>query len=113
MLVIGLIIGGLIGVFIMCMLQINRDNKLQLENKKLKERIKLLEKVLVRDKFNFANPQVLTFKVDILESRIKKAIKFIEDDYYLKTTIKLDDIAMTTNKMLKVREILKGADSNG
>ena len=39
MFVIGLMIGGLIGVFIMCMLQINRDNELQLENDELKMKL--------------------------------------------------------------------------
>lgn len=43
-----------------------------------------------------------------LKDRIEKAIEYIENSYYSKNTINIDDIAMTTNKCLKIREILKG-----
>ena len=43
-----------------------------------------------------------------LKDRIEKAIEYIENSYYSKNTINIDDIAMTTNKFLKIREILKG-----
>ena len=47
-------------------------------------------------------------KVINYEEAIDKAIKFIEDDYYSKNTTSLDKIGYTCNKLLKVREILKG-----
>lgn len=43
-----------------------------------------------------------------LKDRIEKAIEYIENSYYSKNTINIGDIAMTTNKCLKIREILKG-----
>ena len=38
---------------------------------------------------------------------IKKAIEYIEKDYYSKNTFDIDNIGMTTNKLLQVRNILK------
>ena len=65
---INLIIGVLIGVGIMCFLQINRDNKLQKENKILRENAENNDKVV--DKVNWENL--------IIKSRIHKTINFIE-----------------------------------
>ena len=62
-------------------LLIDYIDKLQQENKELKERLKVLEDVLIRDKFNFSKPQVLTFKVNLLESRIDKALLKINQLY--------------------------------
>lgn len=53
---------------------------LQCENNKLKLEIKQLENVLIRDKFNFAKPHVLTYKVEILETRINNLIKKLKYD---------------------------------
>ena len=38
---------------------------------------------------------------------IDKAIEYIEKDYYSKNTFDIDNIGMTTNKLLQVRNILK------
>ena len=38
---------------------------------------------------------------------INKAIKFIEDDYYSLNTTDINSIAITSDKLLKVREMLK------
>ena len=53
-------------------------------------------------------------KIYNLEQQIKKqkevidnAIKCIEKDYYSKNTFDIDNIGMTTNKLLQVRNILK------
>ena len=43
-----------------------------------------------------------------LKQRIEKAIEYIENEYYSKNTIDINSIAYTTNKFLKVRELLKG-----
>lgn len=43
-----------------------------------------------------------------LKERIEKAIEYIENEYYSKNTIDINSIAYTTNKFLKVRELLKG-----
>lgn len=37
---VGIVIGVNLGIGIMCLFQINRDNKLQIENKKMKRKIK-------------------------------------------------------------------------
>ena len=38
---------------------------------------------------------------------IDKAIKLIEDTYYSKNTTDIDSIVLSSNKLLKIREILK------
>ena len=38
---------------------------------------------------------------------INKVIEYIEKDYYSKNTFDIDNIGMTTNKLLQVRNILK------
>lgn len=38
---------------------------------------------------------------------INKAIEYIEKEYYSKNTFDIDNIGMTTNKLLQVRNILK------
>lgn len=57
---------------------IDKNKYLEQVNKKFKKRLILLENVLVKDKFNFSKPQVLTFKIKILESRIDKAIEKLQ-----------------------------------
>lgn len=41
---------------------------------------------------------------------IDRAVKFIEDDYYSLNTTDINSIAMTSNKLLQVRNILKGVE---
>lgn len=43
-----------------------------------------------------------------LQVRVDKAINYIENQYYSKNTTNLENIWYTTDKLLKVREILKG-----
>ena len=38
---------------------------------------------------------------------IDKAIKFIEDTYYSKNTTDIDNIVLSSDKLLRIREILK------
>ena len=38
---------------------------------------------------------------------IEKAIKYIEDTYYLKNTTDIDSIVLSSDKLIKAREILK------
>ncbi len=42
-----------------------------------------------------------------LKEVINKVIEYIEKDYYSKNTFDIDNIGMTTNKLLQVRNILK------
>ena len=42
-----------------------------------------------------------------LKEKIDKAIKLIEDTYYSKNTTGIDNIILSNNKLLKIREILK------
>lgn len=66
--ILGLIIGGLIGVCVMCIFQINRDNELKKENKILRKNAEHNDKVV--DKVNWENL--------IIKNRIHKTINFIE-----------------------------------
>ena len=69
-----------------CNIWNEESQKLQQENQQLKERLKVLENVLVRDKFNFSKPQVLTYKVNILESRLEQYKSVLDEirDYVTK-----------------------------
>ena len=42
-----------------------------------------------------------------IEKEIDKAIKLIEDTYYSKNTTDIDSIVLSSDKLIKVREILK------
>ena len=42
-----------------------------------------------------------------LKEVIDKAIKFIEDTYYSKNTTDIDSIVLSSDKLIKVKEILK------
>ena len=46
-----------------------------------------------------------------LKDRINKAIKIIEDDYYSLNTVDINRIVVSGNKLIKVREILKGGNN--
>lgn len=61
---INFILGSLFGIGIMCLLQINRDNELKKENKRLKEEYVLLQ--------NASNEYE-----DGLQARITRAIEYI------------------------------------
>ena len=45
-----------------------------------------------------------------LEQRIDKAIEYIENSYYSKNTTNIESIGYTTNKLLRIREILGGKE---
>ena len=62
---ISFIIGGICGIWLMCLLQINRDNELEQENKRLREEYTLLQNA--SDEYE-----------DELQVRINKAIDFIK-----------------------------------
>ena len=63
---ISFLIGGLFGIGLMCLLQINRDNELKQENKRLKEEYTLLQNA--SDEYE-----------DELQNRINKAIKYTKE----------------------------------
>lgn len=46
-------------------------------------------------------------EIEQLNNIIDKAREYIEKDYYSKNTFDIDNIGMTTNKLLQVRNILK------
>lgn len=51
------------------------------------------------------------YKANIeLLTKIDKVIKLIDDNYYSKNTTDIDNIAISNNKMLKVRQMLKDSD---
>ena len=68
------------------------------ENKELKEDIRLNESVFVG----------LLDKTIKYQELIKKVIKIIEDDYYSKNTVDIDSVSIPNNKLIQIREILKG-----
>lgn len=43
-----------------------------------------------------------------LHNKIDKAIKFIEDDYYSKNTVDIDSVSIPNNKLIQIRDILRG-----
>ena len=53
----------------------------------------------------------LNREVDELNKRIDKAIEVIENSYYSKNTTDIDNIVFTTNKLLQIRNILKGGNN--
>ena len=59
----------------------------------------------------FASQQMLIDKLQQENKKLKevinKVIEYIEKEYYSKNTIDIDNIGMTTNKLLQVRNILK------
>lgn len=51
------------------------------------------------------------YKANIeLLTKIDKVIKLIDDNYYSKNTTDIDTIAVSNNKILQVRKILKDSD---
>lgn len=55
-------------------------NELVRENNQLKKRIRELKKVITTNHFNFAKPILKEYEVQILKSRIDKAIEYIEEN---------------------------------
>lgn len=53
------------------------------------------------------NDRLWIQKLDYID-RISKAIKFIEDSYYSKNTTDINSIGVSNNKLIQIREILKG-----
>lgn len=47
-----------------------------------------------------------------LQEKIDKAIEVIEKSYYSKNTTDIDSIVVSNNKLLQVRNILKGESNN-
>ncbi|MCI6265842.1 MAG: hypothetical protein MR598_03220 [Erysipelotrichaceae bacterium] len=63
----------------------------------------LIDLVLYLEREN----QVLLEENQKYKEVIDKAIKFIEDTYYSKNTTDIDSIVSSSDKLIKVREILK------
>ena len=64
---------------------------------------------------DFNATDILAIKTLLTENQkykkvINKAINFIENDYYLKNTRDINSIAISSDKLLKVRFILKGVE---
>lgn len=75
----------------------HRNTELLEENKRLKEEYMLLSNA--SDEYE-----------DKLQARIDKAIEYIENSYYSKNTTNIESIGYTTNKLLRIREILGGKE---
>ena len=65
----------------------------------------LIPKDVFKELFN----EMINWKEDTKKYKevIDKVIEYIEKDYYSKNTFDIDNIGMTTNKLLQVRNILK------
>ncbi len=74
--------------------------ELQEENQELKAELQLYQGALKRE-----NEAI--HRVNELEEVIDKAIKLIEDTYYSKNTTDIDSIVLSSDKLIKVRKILK------
>ena len=87
----------------------NYIDNLQQELANYKEELAKADSMLQSEIFEgkeLSSRELLNMLKDYKE-RNEKAIKFIEDDYYSMNTRNLDSIPYTTNKFLKLREILK------
>ena len=65
----------------------------------------LIPKDVFKELFN----EMINWKEESKKQKevINKVIEYIEKDYYSKNTFDIDNIGMTTNKLLQVRNILK------
>lgn len=65
----------------------------------------LIPKDVFKELFN----EMINWKEESQKQKevIDKAIEYIEKEYYSKNTFDIDNIGMTTNKLLQVRNILK------
>lgn len=79
--------------------QVERD-LLKEENQKLKAELQLYQGALKRE-------HEAIHRVNDLEKVIDEAIKLIEDSYYSKNTTDIDSIVLSSDKLIKVRRILK------
>ena len=67
-------------------------------DEKAKDKIKCLEQ----------ENQQLKEQLEQKEDVIDKVMKWIENDYYSMNTIDIDSIVITNNKLLLIRNLLKG-----
>ena len=74
--------------------------ELQEENQELKAELQLYQGALSRE-------HEAIHRVNDLEKVIDEAIKLIEDSYYSKNTTDIDSIVLSSDKLIKVRKILK------
>ena len=83
-------------------------DKLEEENKKLNENYDRIynKNCILREKHNINDIGLLDENYK-LKKVIDKAIKFIEDTYYSKNTTDIDSIVLSSDKLIKVKEILK------
>ena len=68
--------------------------------------------LIPKDVFNELFDEMVNWREESKKQKevFDKAIKFIEDTYYSKNTTDIDNIVLSSNKLIKLREILK--DSN-
>lgn len=80
---------------------------LKKKNEQLNQRIKELENVITTNDFGLVSPSIKEYEVQILKSRVHKAIEYIET-----TTSKNDELNCTrllsVNQTKELLEILKG-----
>ena len=76
--------------------------QLQQENKQLKEHIEKYEHYCKTTGIEDLVKENKKYK-----EVIEKAINFIEDTYYSKNTTNIDSIILSSDKLLRIREILK------
>ena len=90
------------------MILLDEFEKLKTENKQLKENYDRIynENCILREKHNINDIGLLDENYK-LKKVIDKAIKFIEDTYYSKNTTDIDSIVLSSDKLIKVKEILK------
>ena len=61
----------------------------------------------MKDLGSFAELQEMKDVNQKYKKAVERAIKLIEDDYYSLSTIDINSITLTSNKLLQVRNILK------
>lgn len=83
-----------------CLELIKEIEKLQQENKELKEDVKSARSVY----------EGLLDKTIKYQESINKVIKLIEDTYYSKNTTDINSIVVSADKLIQIRWILKDSD---
>ena len=66
--------------------------------------------LIPKDAFNELFDEMVNWREESEKQKevFDKAIKFIEDTYYSKNTTDIDSIVLSSDNLIKLREILKG-----
>ena len=66
--------------------------------------------LIPKDEFNELFDEMINWREESEKKKevFDKAIKFIEDTYYSKNTTDIDSIVLSSDNLIKLREILKG-----